>query len=330
MKKIPTLFERKFADHKVVGITPNVTPGCEDALEEGKCVATVKWDGSCCAIVGKNRGFYKRYDAKKGKTPPEGAIPCQDEPDPVTGHWPHWVKVSDTDPADMWFREALNNTPEEDMEVSGTYEAIGPHFQGNPYELEQDILVLHGARKIEGLELSFEGIREYLRTHEIEGIVFWEGNQPLCKIKRSDFGYEWPVKKSERREPEEEVTKFVGACRYCGQTIAAARYPSQEAADIDATYNCKCDKATRARELEEMIDKAKDNIDQVFGWGAGNNGFTQLDPFIVEDLKEKAEACGRGAIRSCTIVLNNGEIARVKAGTKEVKVKRSKTISAEL
>ena len=35
-------------------------------------------------------------------------------------------------------------------------------------------------------------------------------------------------------------------------------------------------------------------------------------------------------IRSCTIVLNNGEIARVKAGTKEVKVKRSKTISAEL
>lgn len=74
MKKIPTLFERKFADHKVVGITPNVTPGCEASLEEGKCVATVKWDGSCCAIVGKTRGFYKRYDAKKGKTPPEGAI----------------------------------------------------------------------------------------------------------------------------------------------------------------------------------------------------------------------------------------------------------------
>ena len=330
MKKIPTLFERKFADHKVVGITPDVTPGCEEALEPGKCVATVKWDGSCCAIVGKNRSLYKRYDAKKGKTPPEGAIPCQDAPDPVTGHWPHWVKVDAADPSDMWFREALKNTPEEDLEISGSYEAIGPHFQGNPYELEQDILVLHGDRKIEDLDLSFEGIREYLRTHEIEGIVFWKGSTPLCKIKRTDFGYEWPVKKSERREPEEEVTKFVGACRYCGQTIAAARYPSQEAADSDATYNCKCDKATRARELEEMIDKAKDNIDQVFGWGAGNNGFMMLDPFIVEDLKKKAEACGRGAIRSCTIVLNNGEIARVKAGTKEVKVKRSKTISAEL
>lgn len=76
MKKIPTLFERKFADHKVVGVTADVTPGCEDALEEGKCVATVKWDGSCCAIVGKNRGFYKRYDAKNGKKAPEGAIPC--------------------------------------------------------------------------------------------------------------------------------------------------------------------------------------------------------------------------------------------------------------
>lgn len=25
----------------------------------------------------------------------KGAIPC-DEPDPVTGHWPHWVKVDKT------------------------------------------------------------------------------------------------------------------------------------------------------------------------------------------------------------------------------------------
>ena len=43
--------------------------------------------GFCAIIDGK---FYKRYDAKKGKTPPEGAIPCQDAPDPVTGHFPHY------------------------------------------------------------------------------------------------------------------------------------------------------------------------------------------------------------------------------------------------
>ena len=28
------------------------------------------------------------------------------------------------------------------------------------------------------------------------GIVFWLNGEPICKIKRSDFGYEWPVKDS--------------------------------------------------------------------------------------------------------------------------------------
>lgn len=84
MKKIPTLFEKVYENHKVVGIKPNITPGCEVAFFQG--IATVKFDGTCCAIIdGK---FYKRYDVKKGKKPPVGAIPCCD-PDPITEHWPH-------------------------------------------------------------------------------------------------------------------------------------------------------------------------------------------------------------------------------------------------
>ena len=67
MKKIPTLFERVYENHKVVGILPKVTEGMEWVLA-GEGIATVKWDGSCCAIIdGK---LYKRYDAKKGKRPP--------------------------------------------------------------------------------------------------------------------------------------------------------------------------------------------------------------------------------------------------------------------
>ena len=73
MKKIPTLFERVFENHKKVGILPNVTPGMEWVLE-GEGIATEKMDGSCCAII--NGVFYKRYDAKRGKTPPAEAIPC--------------------------------------------------------------------------------------------------------------------------------------------------------------------------------------------------------------------------------------------------------------
>ena len=99
MKKIPTLFERVYESHKVVGILPKVTEGMEWVLT-GEGIATVKWDGSCCAII--NGELYKRYDAKKGKKPPEGAIPCCD-PDPVTGHWPHWVKCDKNNPSDRWF-----------------------------------------------------------------------------------------------------------------------------------------------------------------------------------------------------------------------------------
>ena len=91
MKKIPTLFTRVFDNHRIVDILPEIIPGCEEAFKNG--IATVKIDGCCCAII--NGELYKRYDAKKGKSPPEGAIPC-DEPDPVTGHWPHWVKVDKT------------------------------------------------------------------------------------------------------------------------------------------------------------------------------------------------------------------------------------------
>ena len=47
MKKIPSLFKREFKNHKVVSITDEITPGCEDAFYYG--IATVKIDGACCA-----------------------------------------------------------------------------------------------------------------------------------------------------------------------------------------------------------------------------------------------------------------------------------------
>lgn len=207
MKKIPTLFKREFKDHKVIGILPEFTnEKCKEAFFKG--VPTIKYDGSCCAVIdGK---FYKRYDAKKGKTIPENAIKCQKEADPVTGHLPCWVPVDKNNPADKWFVNALCNTESIDCDTltDGTYEAIGPHFQGNPYELKMDVLMAHGsviAREfyplipcnacftddycIEALDY----IREYLDEYAIEGLVFWFDGEPVCKIKRTDFGLKWPV-----------------------------------------------------------------------------------------------------------------------------------------
>lgn len=136
--------------------------------------------------------LYKRYDAKKGKKPPTGAIPCCD-PDPITGHWPHWVKVDESNPADKWFIAAVNNSS---IDEDGTFEAVGPHFQGNPHKLEKDILYRHGifTDEVKDAPRTFCGLREFLRTHEFEGIVFWRDGEPRCKIKRSDFGFEWPVR----------------------------------------------------------------------------------------------------------------------------------------
>lgn len=190
MKKIPTLFERIFENHKVVGITDKVYPGMEWVLED-EGVATIKLDGSCCAII--NGIFYKRYDAK-GKKVPEGAIPCS-EPDPVTGHYPHWVAVDPTNPADKWYYAALLNSIEEKGKLEdGTYEAIGPHFQGNPYEMKNDFLVKHGEQIVD-CPRDFEGIKKYLLENKVEGIVFWKDGEPQCKIKRTDFGFEWNGKK---------------------------------------------------------------------------------------------------------------------------------------
>lgn len=186
MKKIPTVFERQYEDHKVVGISDTFTSDlAKKAFLEG--VATLKWDGSCCAII--DGELYKRYDAKKGKKAPEGAIPCC-EADPITGHHPHWVKVDENNPADKWFVEAYKFTSANYNMADGTYEAIGKHFQGNPYYMKFDALHKHGI-DIEEVERTFEGIKKYLEDNYVEGIVFWLDGEPVAKIKRSDFGFEW-------------------------------------------------------------------------------------------------------------------------------------------
>ena len=199
MKKIPTLFKREFENHKVVKCTDIVTPGLEWVLA-GEGTATIKMDGSCCAVI--DGELYKRYDCKKGKTPPEGAIPCG-EADPVTGHWPHWVKCDRNKPEDRWFFEAYEN----EMEflgcsvADGTYEAIGEKFQGNPYHLERNVLYRHGMDPIGELNTgeprTAAQIHAWLAGHKEEGIVFWKDGEPQCKIKRTDYGLSWPIVKKE-------------------------------------------------------------------------------------------------------------------------------------
>lgn len=185
MKKMPTLFTRIFENNKIKNTINQVTPGREWVINnEG--YATEKIDGTCCMI--KDNKIYRRFDYKVGRTLPKGAIPCQDEPDKVTGHFPHWILCDENNPNDIYHIKAFKKL---DNYVEGTYELIGKHINGNAYNLDDDILEKHGLRILKDVPRDYEGIKEYLKNHYIEGIVFYRDNGEMCKIKRSDFDFNW-------------------------------------------------------------------------------------------------------------------------------------------
>ena len=189
MKKIKTLFVREFENHVIKKTLPIVEPGLEWALNPDVSEASVKIDGTCCMI--KDNKIYARYDFKQDgkRILPEGAIPCQEEADPTTGHFPHWVLVTDQ-PQYKYHKIAFDKQkPLED----GTYELCGIHFQSNPYDLKEDVLEKHGVRIIDDLPVrTYDTIQDWLFKHYEEGIVFRNKvTNEMCKIKRTDFGFEW-------------------------------------------------------------------------------------------------------------------------------------------
>lgn len=176
MKKIPSLFQRNHDGDRLV--RNDVVPGCEWVLA-GEGIATRKWDGTAAMV--RSGKLFKRYDAKKGKTPPQGFEPA-DNPDPVTGHWPGWVPVSPTGNEDKPFREAV--MPEED----GTYELCGPKVNGNPEKLDVHTLIPHGHAVLLDFPRDFDGIRDALADGQIEGVVWHHPDGRMVKVKGKDFG----------------------------------------------------------------------------------------------------------------------------------------------
>ncbi len=179
MKKISTLYKKD--PERLSRVVNEVNP--ENSWVFSNAFATRKFDGTASAVIGGE--VYKRYDVKKGREVPAGAIPCQ-EPDEISGHHPHWVKCDRNDKSDRYHFEPFDNNP---GLADGTYELCGPKVQGNPEKLNGHHLVKHGAERLEVEDLSFDGLKDYLTEHDIEGIVFHEvGGERMCKIRKSDFG----------------------------------------------------------------------------------------------------------------------------------------------
>lgn len=180
MVKISTLYKKNPANLALV--IDEINPENEWVLQSSGWFATRKYDGTAAAI--KDGEVYKRYDVKKGKLVPEGAIPCQ-EPDEITGHWPHWIKCDPSKKEDKYFIEGLKNLKNRE---DGTYELCGPKVQGNPELFDEHTLVKHGDHLIGVLDVSFNGLKQLLTTMNIEGIVFYNVDGRMCKIRKSDFG----------------------------------------------------------------------------------------------------------------------------------------------
>jgi hypothetical protein len=184
MKKIISLYQRNYDGDRMV--RDEVTPGAEWVIA-GEGVATRKWDGTCCMI--KDGNLYKRYDAKKGKTPPAGFIPAQ-EPDPITGHWPGWLACNSIDPADKYFVEGFLNAGAEFNEFAdGTYELCGPKINGNREKLPTHELIRHGEEKVYFPGgINFETIKRSFEEVDYEGYVWHHPDGRMVKIKAKDFG----------------------------------------------------------------------------------------------------------------------------------------------
>jgi hypothetical protein len=185
LKKISTLFKK---DPLNLGLIINEVNPENQWVIDGEGIPTRKYDGTAAAIIGGE--IYKRYDVKKGRSIPAGAIACQ-EADSITGHHPHWLKCDREKKEDRYFFEAFDLAVECPTHRDGTYELIGEKVQGNPEKIGGHILVRHGADRIGVKKFDFEYLKSFLSNPslDIEGIVFYhDSDDRMCKLRKSDFG----------------------------------------------------------------------------------------------------------------------------------------------
>ena len=185
MKKIPSLFKRNYKTHNIYD---EITEGCEWVIK-GEGTPTRKFDGTACMIM--NDKLYKRYDYKKGRriVVTVDNIPCQEAPDPETGHWPWWVPIEKND---KYHKEAFERMPI--IKLDGTYELCGPKINGNPEGFKEHVLIKHGCEILENCPTQYDVLPQYMIDKKIEGIVWYRNGYlideeiEMCKVKLKDFG----------------------------------------------------------------------------------------------------------------------------------------------
>jgi len=172
------MFERDWEGDRS-RVLDKVNPGCEWVLA-GEGRATRKLDGTCCMI--RANKLYKRRELRKGSAMPPlfEHIGFDEETEKTVG----WVPC-DIGPDDRWHMAAF---AELSIWPDGTYELIGPKVQGNPEHWTTHQLIMHGSIEEDDVPRTFDGLRTWLATQDIEGVVFHHRDGRMAKIKLRDFG----------------------------------------------------------------------------------------------------------------------------------------------
>ena len=183
MEKIPTIFERNWEGN--YGVLDKYVK----EFDFSDAVATEKLDGTNVRVTVRNHTAV-RLEKRRN-------------PDKIQKHKgikePWYVDASEYDPQDKWIQDALKNTNLSEIpdgEWSG--EAVGINIQGNPLNLDKNIIVfftLGQAPIHENVPTTFNELKEWLPKQKskysndcfIEGIVWHWENGDMVKIKTKDF-----------------------------------------------------------------------------------------------------------------------------------------------
>ena len=109
------------------------------------------------------------------------------------------------------------------------------------------------------------------------------------------------------------MDKDINVCEFCGQVTMAAE-------------ECKCPGAEKERKTIKRIEKAKEEIDKLFGDGSIALGYVPVTIPNIEMLKFTAERIARGMLHKASYHLTTGTKASISAGSDgALKIERTET-----
>lgn len=212
MKKIPSVFQR--LERSSLVNTANVTPECAWVfLHNEHLLLTIKRDGTPVRWINEcwlqRRTLKSKLDpGMEGIVKPLDFSPCQPYPgyddESKQWEWPGWV------PLETQFKalvdEAVGNRGRMKAEEDGqTFELCGPKVNGNPEGLTIHHLYTHGGEPIlfnpsSARPHSAEELVAVVTAIQNEGLVIYEGcgQMRMAKVKRRDFGLDWPIKSEKK------------------------------------------------------------------------------------------------------------------------------------